>query len=314
MEKIYDALETLYGSSGIPFFLSDEYGNIKWRNSACGKIIIFPNGLNGNTRTEQVNVDGTLFTAQGTALPEIRGSLILWRINTLTDVLMQLGSTDTYTDICYMLSQARNDVTKAEKNSFDKSTLNNIKRNIEVLSELTTVIYHRVPRSPAIYFLEKLTQIVDNANKALSNIPIVFRLNVDRSVAGDVPVNVSERLFYVSVFSILKAMVRCSDRDLFMLKANLSENSISFSSSFTLSPDTHEGMITDDFEMYSAKLYIGYIGGNMSYTTDNGVGRVEITLPKGDSNTLNSPLYSVPGNTCEKIAEIFMGGIAGENK
>ena len=27
MDKIFDALETLYGGSGIHFFLTDEYGN-----------------------------------------------------------------------------------------------------------------------------------------------------------------------------------------------------------------------------------------------------------------------------------------------
>lgn len=31
MEKITESLEMLYGSSGTPFFLSDEFGNIKWK-------------------------------------------------------------------------------------------------------------------------------------------------------------------------------------------------------------------------------------------------------------------------------------------
>lgn len=307
MEKIYDALDTLYGSSGIPYFLSDEYGNIKWKNSACGKIIIFPDGLSNNARTEQVSVDGKLFTALGTSVSY--SNFILWRINTVTDVLMQLGNTDTYTDICYMLAQARSDVARAEKNNFDKSSLSNIKRNIEVLSELTTVIYNKAPRSPAIYFLEKLSMIIDEANKALSGVPVVFKLSVDRSVADDVPINVSERLFYVSMFSVLKAMVRCSDRDLFMLRAGIFGTNVTLSSSFTLSEHTHAGMITDDFEMYCAKLYIEYIGGKMSYITENGIGKLDITIPAGDSNTLNSPLYSVPADTCEKLAEIFMNGI-----
>lgn len=310
MEKIYDALDTLYGSSGIPFFLSDEYGNIKWKNSACGKIIIFPDGLGSNARTEQVSVDGKLFTALGS--PVSGSKYILWRINTVTDVLMQLGSTDTYTDICYMLAQARSDVAKAEKTSLDRSSLNNIKRNIEVLSELTTVIYHKSPRSPAICFLEKLSTVIDEANKALSGVPVVFKLNVDRTVADDVPINISERLFYVAVFSVLKAMVRCSDRDLFMLKAGIYGKNVTLSTSFSLSEDTHTGMITDDFEMYSAKLYIEYIGGKMSYTTDNGIGKLDITIPAGDSNTLNSPLYSAPADTCETLADIFMDGIAGK--
>lgn len=57
---------------------------------------------------------------------------------------------------------------------------------------------------------------------------------------------------YVAVFSILKAMVRCSDRNLFVLNVGVSDNSINIGSSFSVSPDTHTGMIADDFEMYSA--------------------------------------------------------------
>lgn len=309
MNKIFDALETLYGSSGIPFFLSDEYGNIKWKNSACGKIIVFPNGLNGNASTEQVSVDGTLFTALGAPFSNGNKNLILWRVNTLTDVLMQLGSTDTYTDICYMLTQAKNDIAKAEQNCNDKANLNSIKRNIEVLNELTTVIYHKAPRCPAVYFLEKLQSVIDEANKAMSHIPVVFRLSTEQSLENDVPVNISERLFYVCMFSILKAMVRCSDRELFIIKVSRQGSNISVSSSFTLRSDTHAGMITDDFEMYTAKLYVGYIGGTMSYNLENETGKIEITLPVGDSKSLNSPLYSIPSDTCRKLADVFMSNL-----
>ena len=116
MDKIFDALETLYGGSGIPFFLTDEYGNVHWRNSACGTAIIFPKGINDTSLTDKVSIDGKIFAAQASKLSSRGKTLILWRVNTLTDILMQLGSTDTYPDICYMLAQAKNDIEKAEKN------------------------------------------------------------------------------------------------------------------------------------------------------------------------------------------------------
>ena len=53
MEKITESLEMLYGSSGTPFFLSDEFGNIKWKNTACGETIVFPKGINCDILTEQ---------------------------------------------------------------------------------------------------------------------------------------------------------------------------------------------------------------------------------------------------------------------
>ena len=115
---------------------------------------------------------------------------------------------------------------------------------------------------------------------------------------------------YVAIFSILKAMVRCTDRNLFVLNVGVSDDSINIGSSFSISPETHTGMIADDFEMYSAKLYIGYIGGKMSYNIKDSMGRLEIAIPTGEGSTLNSPLYAVPPETCEKLAGVFMRGIA----
>ena len=310
MEKITESLEMLYGSSGTPFFLSDEFGNIKWKNTACGETIVFPKGINCDILTEQINIDGKEYSAQGTSFADGDERFILWRVNTLTDVLMQLGSTNTYADICYMLSQARSDVAKATQSCNEDNALNSIQRNIEVLSELATVIYRKTPPAPAIYFFEKLNKIIERANKEMSDIPIVFKLSTDKPIYEDIPVNISEKLLYVCMFSVLKAMGRCSDRNLFVLSVSVSDNNINISSSFSISADTHTGMIADDFEMYSAKLYIGYIGGKMSYNIKDSIGRLEIAIPTGDSSTLNSPLYAVPPETCEKLAGVFMRGIA----
>lgn len=170
MEKITESLEMLYGSSGTPFFLSDEFGNIKWKNTACGETIVFPKGINCDILTEQINIDGKEYSAQGTSFADGDKRFILWRVNTLTDVLMQLGSTNTYADICYMLSQARSDVAKATQSCNEDNALNSIQRNIEVLSELATVIYRKTPPAPAIYFFEKLNKIIERANKEMSDI------------------------------------------------------------------------------------------------------------------------------------------------
>ena len=209
-----------------------------------------------------------------------------------------------------MLSQARSDVAKATQSCNEDNALNSIQRNIEVLSELATVIYRKTPPAPAIYFFEKLNKIIERANKEMSDIPIVFKLSTDKPIYEDIPVNISEKLLYVCMFSVLKVMVRCSDRNLFVLSVSVSDNNINISSSFSISADTHTGMIADDFEMYSAKLYIGYIGGKMSYNIKDSIGRLEIAIPTGDSSTLNSPLYAVPPETCEKLAGVFMRGIA----
>lgn len=52
----------------------------------------------------------------------------------------------------------------------------------------------------------------------------------------------------------------------------------------------------------------------MCYNIKDSIGRLEISIPMGDSSTLNSPLYAVPPETCEKLAKVFMRGIADKNK
>ena len=310
MDKIFEALETLYGGSGIPFFLTDEYGNVHWKNSACGTAIIFPKGIDNTASTDKVSIDGELFSAQASRLSSPGKTLILWRVNTLTDILMQLGCTDTYPDICYMLAQAKSDIEKAEKNCSEKKALNNVKRNIEVLTELSNVIYGKTLRAPAVYFLEQLTLITEEANRVLSDIPVVFRIDTEQSFTEDIPVNAGQRMFYVCIFSILKAMVRCSDKYLFNLKVGRNADNVTLSCSFSLKNDTHAGMISDDFEMYCAKLYISHIGGKMKYTTDNDFASIGVSIPVGSSVALNSPSFIPSADACTEIADIFMSGIA----
>lgn len=314
MDKIFDALETLYGGSGIPFFLTDEYGNVHWRNSACGTAIIFPKGINDTSLTDKVSIDGKIFAAQASKLSSRGKTLILWRVNTLTDILMQLGSTDTYPDICYMLAQAKNDIEKAEKNCLNKKALNNLLRNIEVLTELSNVIYGKTQSAPAVYFLEQLKLIAEEANRVLGDIPVLFKVDADQSITEDVPVNTGQRMFYVCIFSILKAMVRCSDKYLFNLKVGKNANYVTLYCSFSLKNDTHSGMISDDFEMYCAKLYIRHIGGIMRYTVNNDIANINLSIPIGSGIALNSPSFIPSADICPKIAEIFMSGTVDTHK
>lgn len=312
MDKIFEALETLYGDSGIPFFLTDEYGNVHWKNSVCGTVIIFPKGIDNTALTDKVSIDGELFAAQASRLSGSGKTLILWRANTVTDVLMQLGSTDTYPDICYMLAQAKSNVEKAQKLCTDKKALNSIKRDIEVLTELSTVIYGKTARVPSVYFLDQLTQITDEANKILSCIPAVFKIDTEQTFTEDVPVNTGQRMFYVCMFSILKAMVRCSDKYLFNLKVGRNADNVTLSCSFSLKSDTHTGMITDDFEMYCARLYLEYIGGYLKYTPESDFADIRLSIPVGSSVALNSPSFILSDEVCPEIAGIFMSGIADE--
>ena len=62
MNILFDSLELIYGSSEKPFLLTDQNGNVLWKNRRCGKTVFFTNGLCDRSKTEQVNIDGEVFS------------------------------------------------------------------------------------------------------------------------------------------------------------------------------------------------------------------------------------------------------------
>ena len=306
MNILFDSLELIYGSSEKPFFLTDRNGNVLWKNRRCGKTIIFTQGLGDPSTTEQVNIDGEVFSAVSRKIDNNGKAYYLWEANTLTDILTLLGCTDTYAEVCYMLAQMKSDVAAAEDAAGGKAPFLSIKRNVEVLSELSGVIYRKASASGTLYFAEEINRIANEANRIMSKIPVVFKVSRDDTAGNDIAVNAGQRLLYTSVFSILRAMVRSSDRKLFNLDISADDGFAVMTSAFTLKPDTHKGMITDSFEMFCAKMYIESIGGQLRFSFNDDCGQIRLALPKATATAFSSPVFKADEKVCEKLAGIFM--------
>ena len=231
---------------------------------------------------------------------------LIWEANTLSDILVQLGCTNTYAEVCYMPAQMKSDVAAAEDIAGGKAQFLSIKRNIEVLGELSNVIYRKATQKSTLYFAEEINKIAEEANRIMSTIPVVFRVSSDETAGGDIPVNAGQKLLYTSVFSILRAMVRSSDRKLFNLEISYENGFAVMSSTFSLKPDTHKGMITDSFEMYCAKMYIESLGGQLSYAFYDEIGQIRLVLPKANVAAFSSAVFTSDEKVCEKLAGIFM--------
>ena len=90
MNILFDSLELIYGSSEKPFFLTDQNGKVLWKNRRCGKTVIFTNGLCDRSKTEQVNIDGEVFSAVSREIDNNGKAYYLWEANTLSDILALL--------------------------------------------------------------------------------------------------------------------------------------------------------------------------------------------------------------------------------
>ena len=306
MNILFDSLELIYGSSEKPFFLTDQNGNVLWKNRRCGKTVIFTNGISGRSKTEQVNIDGEVFSAVARKIDNNGKAYYLWEANTLSDILALLGCTDTYAEVCYMLAQMKSDVAAAEDAAGGQVPFLSIKRNVEVLSELSGVIYRKASASETLYFAEEINKIANEANRIMSKIPVVFKVCRDDTADSDIAVNAGQKLLYTSVFSIMRAMVRSSDRKLFNLEISYENGFAVMSSAFSLKADTHKGMITDSFEMFCAKMYIDSIGGQLSFSFNDDCGQISLALPKAKTTAFSSPVFKADEKICEKLAGIFM--------
>lgn len=306
MNKLFDSLELIYGSSEKPFFLTDKNGNVLWKNRRCGKTVIFTNGISDRSETEQVSIDGEILSAVSHKIDDSTKAYYLWEANTPGELLAQLGCTDTYAEVCYMLAQMKSDVAAAEDAAGSKAQLLSIKRNVEVLGELSGVIYRKASASGTLYFAEEISKAANEANRVMSALTVVFRVSRDDTAHNDIPVCAGQRLLYTSVFSILRAMVRSSDRKLFNLDISSADGFAVMTSAFTLKSDTHKGMITDSFELFCAKMYIESLGGQLDYTFGGGSGQLRLALPEASASAFSSPAFAADEKVCQKLAGIFM--------
>ena len=332
MEKIFDTLNSLYKSSSKIRFLSDCHGNILWHNRTDEIAIKFPDGTPEKLYdgvTAKVSINGRIYSAEGSPLcggenEDDSGKYILWSANSLTDVLMMLGQTDTYTDTSYMLAIAKSNVsdilTASEEmskiggdeinrlTSSQSSRCLEIMRYLETFGELSAVIYEKASKIKVVNLLEEMKIIADECNKQLSHCSVVIKIDADETSCGEIYVRAGRHLLYVMMLSIIKKIVGCSDRDYFSAVIDSDGKNAGVSIPFKIDVENYTGIISDDFELYCAKLYIEYLGGSFKEEISKDTGKITVTLPVYNGGELNSPRYQAEEG-CKKIARIFLSSV-----
>lgn len=330
MENIIDTLSLLYKNSSKIRFLSDCHGNILWHNQSEEVAIIFPGGTPEKLFdgvTAKVSINGKIYSAEGAPLCEDERNekkYILWSANSLTDVLMMLGQTDTYTDTSYMLAVAKSNISdiitvsdKIKKIGGKKTDnliceQNNrcfeIMRYLETFGELSAVIYEKASRVKVVNLLEEINIIADECNKQLSKCSAVINVDADKAKHGEIYVRAGKHLLYVMMLSIIKKIVSCSDRDYFSIVLESDGKYACLTVPFKIDADYYTGVISDDFELYCARLYIEYLGGELNEEVLGDTGKITVALPIYNSGELNSPQYQTDEG-CGKIAEIFLSTV-----
>lgn len=333
METIIDTLNLLYKNGSKIRFLSDCYGNILWHNQTDEISIIFPDGIPEKLFdgvTAKVSINGKIFSAEGAPVCDNNSDKknVLWSSNSLTDVLMMLGQTDTYTDTSYMLAitksniadilSASDEIKKISSSKVNKliNSQNNrcfeIMRYLETFGELSAVIYEKASKVKVVNLLDEIKDIADSCNKQLSKCSVVINVDSEKANNSEIYVRAGRHLLYVMTLSIIKKIVSCSDRDYFSIILDSDEKYAHLTIPYKIDTDNYTGVISDDFELYCARLYIEYLGGELCEEAYGDNGRITVSLPIYSGEELNSPRYQTDEG-CGKLAEIFLASIHRNN-
>lgn len=326
MNELLTFIAKLYGGGEKLRFLSDEHGNILWQSDNVKQAILFPLGLDSDIsdgHTAKVKIGDNTFCAECSILNYNSERYYLWTADSITDILMKFGKTDTYTDASFMLSITKSDIESIiqyndklieaapdiYRKSAEKQKLHclNLMRHIETMSELTAVIYEKGTKSQVMQLKSELDTVVAECNSLLTKKSV--SINTDFSDKAERACFAGGRyLFFVMLLSVIKKAVNCSDREYFSVMADCDDKQIYITVPFIIEEEKCSDVISNDFEIYCASLYAQYLGGRLTQKTEDRTGIIEITLPLYNGDVLSSP-GRYKAAECKKIAEAFMSAV-----
>ena len=330
MNDLIKAIQKAYENSTRIRFVSDENGNILWKG---GKgiddetIIIFPDGVPYDKNEEKyatVLINRESHAVSGSVLSTEKKGVILWTTHSLTEVLNELGSTDTYVETCYMISDAKRNIesilSQNEKDVAEDDhnvrihTQNkacySMLRQLESFQELTTVIYKRSVNNTTINIVDLMKEIVEECNSQLD--PVISHLSLMYKEVdyNNATIKANKYYLFLCLMSVIKKLLECSRNHAHTLRIKFDGSNFIIIFPFDHDMTHYIDAINGDFSMYCAKMYINYLGGKV-LERDN---QLLIKIPFYKVNAFHSTRaeYNYKPNQYKKLAKIFLYGLKDE--
>ncbi len=329
MDGLIKAVQKLYENSTRIRFLSDENGNILWKsgkNIDDETTIIFPNGVPYNKDEEKysnVLINGQKVAVSGSVLSTEKKGAILWTAHSLTEVLKELGATNTYVETCYMISDAKRNVESIlmcneetiaknprKRNDASITSQNkacyNLLKQIESYQELTTVIYNRAVNNTTINIIDLMKEIVEESNALLNSSTAKFRVTHKGVDYHNATIKANKYYLFFSIMSIIKILLDCSRNQLHTLLIKFNGEAFTISFPFDNDMSHYIDALNGDFSFYCAKLYINYLGGTITENNN----QLLVTIPFYKVTEFHSTRaeYNYKPDQYKRIAKIFLYG------
>lgn len=333
MKELVNAVQKLYEKSTKIRFLSDANGNIMWK---VGKgiddesNIIFPDGVPYNKDEEKystVTINGESYSVSGSVLSTEKKGAILWTVHSISEVLNELGSTDTYNDTCYIISEAKKSVEsilleneKVTATGRRRSTSPHIikqnnecyslLRQIESFQELTTVIYKRAVNNSTINIVELMKEVVDESNKHLLPLSISITFTPNCVDVNGAIIKANRYYLFLCLMTIIRKLVLITNIKNHIISVTSGREKYIISFTFEHDMSHYTDSIGSDFSMYCAKMYVKYLGGSFEEQGNNLI----ITLPAHTVTSFHSKRaeYNYKPELYDRLVKIYLSDIKNE--
>lgn len=327
MDALIKAVQKLYENSTKIRFMSDENGNILWKsgNGIDEKTsIIFPNGVPYNKDEEKydtVLINGQEYAVSGSVLSTQNKGAILWSVLSLTEVLKELGSTDTYTETCYMISEAKRNVESILKQNEDITTDNqeicdnerirrqnkacySLMRQIECFQELTTVIYKRSVNNTTINLVDFMKEVVEESNLML-NSPSTSLLLTHKGIDyNNAVIKANKYYLFLCMMTIIRKLLECSTDQIRTIRIKREGEHFTIIFPFDHDMTHYIDKLNSDISMFCTKMYIGYLGGSIK--EHNNQMHVNIPIHKVTAFHSTRAEYNYKPGQYKKLATFFL--------
>ncbi len=337
MDDIIKSLETLFKGSDKIRFLTDTTGKVLWsnvKNDGKKPKIYFPDEIMRDNKTEKherVSVNNTLYSASGSIICNEDNSYILWKADTIEDILLSFGRTDTYVDTAFMLGNARGNVralahTANEikaKSTTDRETANaaqsqigecyNLLRSIDAINQLLSVIYRKASRKGALNIVEELEAIITETEKYLSAYNLIS-VNTDNANIENLYINASQQYLRSALFNIMKKFLGCSKMASYEITVTTNRKNIFIEIPYKFDSEIQTNSVDDDFEMFSVKMYFNSIGAEMTEEINENCNIIKLTLPVYRADAFHANISEYNETVLADLAEIYLYGLRNEFK
>lgn len=334
MKEFIKAVQKLYENNGRIRFLSDENGNILWKggkNVDNNTTIIFPDGVPYNKDEEKfstVLIDNQEAAVSGSVLSTEDKGVILWTVHSLTEVLKELGTTGTYVETCYMISDAKKNVESILMQNEESIAKDSRKRNntrivsqniacynllkqIESYQELTTVIYNRAVNNTTINIIDLMNELIEETRELISSTNSRFSLTYKGVDRNNATIKANKYYLFQSMMSIIKILLDCSREQLHTILIRFDGENFTISFPFDHDMSQYIDALNGNFTFYCTKMYINYLGGSVNEWQN----QLLVTIPFYKVTAFHSTRaeYNYKPDQYKRLAKIFLYGYKNEN-